>query len=565
MKQHRATGSAVVRAFGILPILGAALVMVLNSTTYGQTDPADIGRWIEPPRGVWYEDDPNNPYGNEDGFYGWEPEPEGNLLRAEYAMVLPRGNVLVWSGPGAQWLWHPKTGDFTNVTHSHSGHTIRSCAGHAAMPDGSMFVAGGGPSSNPVDTVHIFDVNATEGPWINAASLPEGRFYPTITTLSDGTMLATGGRMSDGNHAEPAIYDPDTDSWTSTGIGPANTQNYPMMFVIPDGRLLFAGPQPGTRLLDLDQPAWVSIGNNLGWVGGGKSVAMFQPGQVVVAGGREVFVSQILRQTTTRTAFLDVSDDPENATWDDDPVHYMNHDRFRFELVTLPNGNVLAVGGEHREWCWGYWDDDVLVCEPFSQHPEAGWQLKEYAPVMHAEWIDPNAPLDGWTELAEAARPRPNHSVALLLPDATVLAAGGKSFVDFPAEPTAEIFEPPYLFSEGDQYAPRPKIGWAPRKSFYDATFEVKLATGITAEQISAVNLVRPGAVTHYVDQNQRFVPLEFEPDLAPSPPDTLHVAAPANANLAPPGYYMLFVIDNNGVPSEAHFIRLDLHYVGEP
>jgi fibronectin type 3 domain-containing protein len=137
------------------------------------------------------------------------------------------------------------------------------------------------------------------------------------------------------------------------------------------------------------------------------------------------------------------------------------------------------------------------------------------------------------------------HSTALLLPDARVLVAGGGalpgSAID---QDSAEVYSPPYLFKGA-----RPSITSAPTTVQYTSTFQVGTPD---AARIASVGLVRTPAVTHAFDQNQRYVPLTFTATAG-----ALNVKAPANGNIAPPGYYMLFVVDTNGVPSVASFVRL--------
>ena len=126
--------------------------------------------------------------------------------------------------------------------------------------------------------------------------------------------------------------------------------------------------------------------------------------------------------------------------------------------------------------------------------------------------------------------------------------------VNFPAGPdgkTAEIYEPPYLFTG----TPRPKIGLAPSAVPYDTQFNVILAKvpTLTLPDIAKVTLVRPGSPTHWFDSDQRFISLSF----ASQGSNTLKVTSPLNGNIAPPGYYMLFVITDDGVPSKATWIKL--------
>jgi hypothetical protein len=142
------------------------------------------------------------------------------------------------------------------------------------------------------------------------------------------------------------------------------------------------------------------------------------------------------------------------------------------------------------------------------------------------------------------ARPRIYHSTAALLPDGRVLAAGGENSHLLEGETNYEIFSPPYLFQ-----GTRPQIATAPASVDYGASFEVVTPD---AAAIAKVAFMRPASVTHNFDENQRYVPLSFTQAVG-----SLSVSAPADGGTAPPGYYMLFLVDSSGVPSEAKFIAL--------
>jgi hypothetical protein len=125
---------------------------------------------------------------------------------------------------------------------------------------------------------------------------------------------------------------------------------------------------------------------------------------------------------------------------------------------------------------------------------------------------------------------------------------GGKDFLfnlppyDYP-EHRLEVFSPPYLF-RGAQ----PSLANAPSSITYGASFAIDVS-----QPIASAVLMRPGSVTHSFNMEQRLVGLV----LTGQSGDHLQLVAPPNANIAPPGVYMLFVLNAQGVPSHAAFVEL--------
>jgi hypothetical protein len=189
----------------------------------------------------------------------------------------------------------------------------------------------------------------------------------------------------------------------------------------------------------------------------------------------------------------------------------------------LPDGNVLVTNGGQTT--------------SSSDAAHAVHQAELWAPATQQ-----------FSRVASMVTPRLYHSTALLLPDARVLVAGGGGYEDYYQASTdqlsAEIYAPPYLFKGA-----RPTISSAPSTIEYATTFTV---TTPDAVQIASAALVRLGAVTHAFDQNQRYVPLTFQQTTG-----GLTVQSPSTANLAPPGYYMLFLVNSTGVPSVASIIKV--------
>jgi len=192
-------------------------------------------------------------------------------------------------------------------------------------------------------------------------------------------------------------------------------------------------------------------------------------------------------------------------------------------LTLLPDGTVLVTGG-------GVTTDRGGLS----------------GAVFEAELWSPDT--ETWTTMARMQTPRLYHSTALLLPGGRVLSVGGGRFTGDPAtdpnQLSAEFYSPPYLFKGA-----RPTISAAPATATYGGTITVQTPD---AGQIAMVSLLRLGAVTHAFNMDQRFVPLTFTAGNG-----ALTVQAPASANLAPPGYYMLFILDTNGVPSVAATMHL--------
>src|ERR1044071_4117301 len=345
------------------------------------------------------------------------------------------------------------------------------------------------------------------------------RWYPTVTALPDGRMLVTGGEIDcDGCEAViPEVYSPPTNSWTSLSGASLSVPYYPHMFVVPDGRVLNTStaeaPVP-TRALNIQTQTWTMVDES---TPDGGSAVMYRPGKILKT-GTSTDPSAAIRASASTAYVLDMTQ--ESPAWAQVPS--MNFPRTFHTMVLLPDGNVLVTNGGQTT--------------SVSDVGDA---------VQHAELWVPET--QQFTKLASMVTPRLYHSTALLLPDGRVLVAGGGGYQNFQASTdqlSAEIYEPPYLFKGA-----RPMITAAPTAVPYAKDFS--LATP-DASHIQSVVLLRLGAVTHALDQNQRYVPLTFH-----QAANGLTVQSPSTAQLAPPGYYMLFIVTSNGVPSVASIIKV--------
>jgi hypothetical protein len=199
----------------------------------------------------------------------------------------------------------------------------------------------------------------------------------------------------------------------------------------------------------------------------------------------------------------------------------MAYPRSYHNLTILPDGNVLATGGG-------------TTTDTFDQS-QAVFPAEMWSPITET-----------WTTMAAMSVPRLYHSTAVLLPDGRVVVAGGGRFGGGAVDDklSAQIYSPPYLFK-----GTRPSISSAPSLISYNSNFSVS-ATGATS--IAKAALIPLTSVTHHFNANQRYLSLPFQ-----NAGTNLTIQAPANANIAPPGYYMLFIVDANGVPSVASMMRL--------
>jgi len=430
-------------------------------------------------------------------------------------VMLHTGKVLMYSGvytsSYTERVFDPSTGAITIVPNLYYD---LFCSGHAQLADGRILVVGGYDSSTLGSAeANIFDpVSLT---WTRVPNMSYRRWYPSATTLGDGRVLVTsGGQTCLTCLADiPEIYDPATNKWTKLTGASWAMPYYPFTYLLPDGRVLDAGANEEvavTRALDVATQKWTTIDPV---VVDGHSSAMYLPGKILKS-GTATDTGTSTGPSAATAYVLDMT--APSPAWRQIPS--MAFGRAYHNTTLLPDGSVLVTGGGSR----------------LDGHNE------QYG-VKQAELWSPVT--ETWTTLASAAKPRLYHSTALLLPDARVLVAGSGNDSGAVDQTAAEIFSPPYMFRGA-----RPAIASVSAVLPYAADFLLQTPD---AAGIASVALVRPGAVTHSFDEDQRFVPLTFVRN-----PGSLTIQAPANANLAPPGYYMLFIVNSNGVPSTAAWVQ---------
>ncbi len=392
------------------------------------------------------------------------------------------------------------------------------CNAMSQLPDGRVLITGGNGQYNPfrgLRTTTVFDP-ATQR-FIQVQDMARGRWYPSNASLADGrTMVFSGWLETGGTNNAVEIYDIPT-GWSPESPAPFTPPLYPWLHLLPNGRVFFSGSSPTTRFFNPATRTWTTgpttvYGGNRRY---GSSVLLplrpqdgYRP-RVMIMGGNN--------PATASAELIDLG--AASPAWRRLPD--MSAPRIEMNAVILPTGQVLALGGSRV-------DNDATTAS------------------LGADLFDPDT--ETWSPAGRGAVPRLYHSVALLLPDATVWVAGSNPFQGS-WDNRMEIYSPAYLFTPAGSPAPRPTITAAPSRIDYNAPFSV--STPNAADIASAV-LVRPGSNTHAFDFEQRLVGLHFT-----AASGTLTLTSPLDSNVAPPGYYMLFLVNRAGTPSVARFIQL--------
>jgi hypothetical protein len=442
-----------------------------------------------------------------------------------HVALMPNGKVLAYDSVGDRatetypvhdrtraMVWDPVTGTETRVDVM-TGFNVF-CSGLAHLPNGSLFLAGGNKNAQlqGIKQTHLF--NPSTNAWSLGPEMAYERWYPSVTPLSNGEMLITEGG--------PAIPEVRGTNGALRQLSGAEIglPNYPWLDVAPDGRIFFSGPNPTMRSLNsAGSGAWQTYGARDGVDRDYGSRAMYDIGKLLVAGGEA---------STNSATVIDLNGTSPDA----DPTGSMRFGRRQHNLTVLADGTVLATGGLSSGVDLVDIENGVYEAELWN--PETG----------------------NWSTLAPMEETRQYHSTALLLPDGRVLSSGGGICGACDSQgylaKNAQVFTPPYLFKKdgSGQLAPRPAISSAPSVVNYGG--QVRLSTP-NAASIERVALVRLGAVTHSVDMEQRFIPLAINARDS----GRIRATGPLNANIAPPGPYMLFVINAEGVPSVARMVTV--------
>jgi hypothetical protein len=494
------------------------------------------------------------------------------------------------------------------------------CTGHAFLPDGRVLFAGGHLEIYDENGVYIAPPPGDEGyhghgagmawggdrraaifnprtelsggvwspePWVMAESMhldPDnrentgGRWYPQLVTLGNGEVLASGGHPTkvgqpptdtegELRHSTniPERYSPWRDEWTLLASSPPLEQektaddldggafDYERIHVTPNGKVFFVSPirrdvpavssnryyDPYRGRVD-DQPVIAPREFPYDAVGVVMTSVMLPllhqeeyRARIVITGGVRAYRIDLGASGTPTWTQTGARTGGDNAPR-----------RENMNAVMLPTGQVFVCGGRNAA------QEGVLEAELYD--PDIDWETGAYG-----------ASQGSWTTLEPAEVLRGYHSTALLMTDGRVWTAGtdGPTSEGAADELRIELYPPSYIFASGrpvitevipEAPGPAGPTSGAGRVS-YGVTFRVRTGTG-QANNINRVALIRCGSVTHGFNSGQLYLSVPFTVEDG----ETLRVTAPPDGNVAPPGFYMVWIVDDGGLPcEEAKFIHI--------
>jgi hypothetical protein len=449
-----------------------------------------------------------------------------------HVTLMHNGQVLIVSGSGnlpsdtsyMAGVWNPQTGTFTTQPLNWD----MFCNGMIELPDGRPFILSGTLQYDPFHgDPRTSSYNPATGTFVDLQPMAHGRWYPTATTLGNGQVMVFSGLDENGDtNTTVEIYTVGS-GWSQPYQAPWTPPLYPRMHLLPNGTVFYSGSTTSSSIFNPSNQVWttgVAITNYSGTRTYGSSVLLpltpangYDPRVMIMGGGNPA---------TATTEIIDLG--ASKPKWVYGPN--MSAARIEMDATMLPTGNVLVLNGSVN-------DEDATTAS------------------LGADLY--NTATNTFSSAGAGAYARLYHSGALLLPDATVLVIGGNPERGT-YEPHMEIYSPAYLFNADGSLATRPTItSVTPGVIGYGNAFQIQTPN---AASISSAVLVRAGSPTHAFDMDQRLVGLSFTAGNG-----VLTATAPPNGNIAPPGYYLLFLLNSSGVPSLAQFVQLSLAPTDQP
>jgi galactose oxidase len=455
---------------------------------------------------------------------------------------LPDGNLVMWSANdqytyegdiGDGWgqtytaVFNPNTLASTEVLVTNTGDDMF-CPGTANLFNGEILVNGG--DSSPKTSIY----NPTTGTWTSDANMNIPRGYEANTVLTDGSVLTLGGSWSGGYGGKTAEVWTQGAGWTElTGVPETNIvgpdpqgifrgDNHLWLFDAPNGDVFHAGPSANMNWITTSGAGTITPAGNRGndpYAINGSAV-LFDVGKIMKTGGAPAYQDA---NAEANTYVININGGVGAVTVTQTAP--MAYPRAFANGVVLPNGQVVVIGGQ-------------TYPVPFS----------DATAILIPEIWDPLTQV--FRQLNPMVTPRVYHSTGILLSDGRVYEGGGGqcgqgcSANHF----NTEILTPPYLLNANGTLATRPTIASAPSTAVLGANISV--ATGSPVVQFV---LMRLSSTTHTVNNDQRRIPLS----IASSNGSSYSLTIPSNPGIVLPGYYWLFALNAQGVPSVAATILI--------
>ncbi|MEV5613354.1 galactose oxidase-like domain-containing protein [Streptomyces sp. NPDC052225] len=482
----------------------------------------------------------------------WQVLPTQNPVRSMHSVVLNNGKVLLIAGSGNSEEMF-KAGTFTSAVYNPATGTYKQiptpkdmfCAGHVQLADGRVLVMSGNKAFPAADGSHgyegfkdsyIFDP-ATET-YSKTNDMNDGHWYPSATVMGDGDVMSFGGLREDSTGSVTAErFDSSTGQWlpmTQVNQTWSYWGLYPSMILMQDGRLFYSGshvfgngtPGTGSSVYDYDKNTVTDVPGLQNKDQRDQSASVLLPPaqdqKVLTMGGGNI------DSNPDANRLVDIIDlKAANPS-------YVAGPQLPQGKVDLGNGPQPETGAQGKMYV-------SAVLLPDGKVLETGGALHNRAnPVYESSIFDPATTT--FDPVAPDPEARGYHSSAFLLPDGRVMTTG-----DNPGNGTwnhnVSLYTPPYLLKGA-----RPSI-----TSVIDQEWKYGDTQRITVDRpIAKAELIRPAAVTHSSDPNQRYVDLPLSVD-----GNNVDLNVTSNPNMAPPGWYMLFAVDANGVPSVARWVHL--------
>ncbi|MFN7928225.1 MAG: discoidin domain-containing protein [Blastocatellia bacterium] len=446
------------------------------------------------------------------------------------AASLPDGRILAWGGNNPTSftggtstyaaLWNPQTNQITSV--NNNSHAMF-CGIPVMLEDGRVFVNGGDRGNNSTSNSMTSTFDFRTNSWTRLENMNRGRWYPGSVALPNGKVFTALGEPGD---VYPEIWTPGQGWSLLTGANlqapilnfPGYQKNWlPYFYLAPSGLLFHSGPT--------QQMNWINVtGNgsvaNAGlvntWYPKYSAAVMYEQGKILVTGGQ---LTNDAQAATNQAMVIDVN----GATPTKTAIASMANARKFHNAVMLPTGEVMMIGGA-----------------------TAGIEFNDQGTILTPEIWNPET--QTWRAVAPHTVPRNYHSVALLMPDGRVWSGGGGLCACAADHPDHEVFSPPYLFNADGSLATRPAINNAPAVTRAGQMITVQASAGI-----AKFSLIKMSGLTHTLNSDLRYLRVPF----SVSATGDYQLTLASNMNVLTPGYWMLFAVNSQGVPSVAKVIQV--------